>query len=155
VQVAWQNGLMDLAMPFMIQFMKDYVGKVDTLMADRKDNMEARKVSVCNIMSRATHVANRLAAATEPHASCLVCCVCMLYSSVMSSVYQCGSGQSRNRLMLKHKFVCTGVGKQTEGAAGAKQCIPELDAPCSPCSTCGWRPRLWWCASIWRCWWIW
>ena len=44
LQVAWQNGLTDLAMPFMIQFMKDYVGKVDTLMADRKDNMEARKV---------------------------------------------------------------------------------------------------------------
>ena len=42
--MAWQNGLMDLAMPFMIQFMKDYVGKVDTLMADRKENMEARKV---------------------------------------------------------------------------------------------------------------
>ncbi|DBA67143.1 hypothetical protein WJX79_007694 [Trebouxia sp. C0005] len=45
MEVAWQNGLMDLAMPFMIQFMKDYVGKVDTLMADRKDNMEARKES--------------------------------------------------------------------------------------------------------------
>ena len=44
MQVAWQNGLIDLAMPFMIQFMKDYVGKVDMLMADRKDNMEARKV---------------------------------------------------------------------------------------------------------------
>ena len=52
VQVAWQNGLMDLAMPFMIQFMKDYVGKVDTLMADRKDNMEERKVTVCNFMPR-------------------------------------------------------------------------------------------------------
>lgn len=46
LQVAWQNGLTDLAMPFMIQFMKDYVGKVDTLMADRKDNMEARKVGL-------------------------------------------------------------------------------------------------------------
>ena len=46
MQVAWQNGLIDLAMPFMIQFMKDYVGKVDVLMADRKDNMEARKVSL-------------------------------------------------------------------------------------------------------------
>ena len=44
LQVAWQNGLTDLAMPFMIQFMKDYVGKVDTLMADRKENIEARKV---------------------------------------------------------------------------------------------------------------
>jgi hypothetical protein len=52
VQVAWQNGLMDLAMPFMIQFMKDYVGKVDTLMSDRKDNMEERKVTVCNFMPR-------------------------------------------------------------------------------------------------------
>ena len=38
--------MIDLAMPFMIQFMKDYVGKVDTLMADRKDNMEARKVRI-------------------------------------------------------------------------------------------------------------
>ena len=46
MQIAWQNGLTDLAMPFMIQFMKDYVGKVDTLMADRKDNMEARKVGL-------------------------------------------------------------------------------------------------------------
>ena len=44
LQIAWQNGLTDLAMPFMIQFMKDYVGKVDTLMADRKENQEARKV---------------------------------------------------------------------------------------------------------------
>ena len=43
---------MDLAMPFMIQFMKDYVGKVDTLMADRKDNMEERKVTVCKFMPR-------------------------------------------------------------------------------------------------------
>lgn len=46
MQIAWQNGLTDLAMPFMIQFMKDYVGKVDTLMADRKENMEARKVGL-------------------------------------------------------------------------------------------------------------
>lgn len=46
MQIAWQNGLTDLAMPFMIQFMKDYVGKVDTLMADRKENTEARKVGL-------------------------------------------------------------------------------------------------------------
>ena len=50
MQIAWQNGLTDLAMPFMIQFMKDYVGKVDTLMADRKDNMEARKVGLLSCL---------------------------------------------------------------------------------------------------------
>lgn len=49
VQIAWQNGLTDLAMPFMIQFMKDYVGKVDTLMADRKDNIEAIKVELLRL----------------------------------------------------------------------------------------------------------
>ena len=65
VQVAWQNGLMDLAMPFMIQFMKDYVGKVDTLMADRKDNMEAHKVNVYKFMRRAIDIADSLAAATK------------------------------------------------------------------------------------------
>jgi len=77
VQVAWQNGLMDLAMPFMIQFMKDYVGKVDTLMADRKDNMEAHKVSVCKFMRRAMDIADSLAAATETSwpakPTCLFC----------------------------------------------------------------------------------
>ena len=35
----------------MIQFMKDYVGKVDTLMADRKENMEARKVCTPLLLS--------------------------------------------------------------------------------------------------------
>lgn len=57
VQVAWQNGLTDLAMPFMIQFMKDYVGKVDTLMADRKDNMEARKVGLLSCPTLHHHAA--------------------------------------------------------------------------------------------------
>lgn len=56
MQIAWQNGLTDLAMPFMIQFMKDYVGKVDTLMADRKENMEARKV--CLLSCPLLHVAS-------------------------------------------------------------------------------------------------
>lgn len=56
MQIAWQNGLTDLAMPFMIQFMKDYVGKVDTLMADRKDNMEARKVCLHSCCHQCLHL---------------------------------------------------------------------------------------------------
>ena len=31
------NGLMDLAMPYMIQTLRDYAGKVDALMAARKE----------------------------------------------------------------------------------------------------------------------
>ena len=31
------NGLTDLAMPYMIQTLRDYAGKVDALMAARKE----------------------------------------------------------------------------------------------------------------------
>ena len=31
------NGLTDLAMPFMIQTLRDYAGKVESLMAARKE----------------------------------------------------------------------------------------------------------------------
>lgn len=103
---------MDLAMPFMIQFMKDYVGKVDTLMADRKDNMEARKVNVFSVTHRTIGIAGSLAAAV----ACQVhmplaqpCCACLLCTSVMSSVYQSGSSQSRNLQMLQYHFACVGI----------------------------------------------
>ena len=44
--MAWANGLIDLAMPYMIQTMRDYVGRVDTLMQERKDSRDDKKVSV-------------------------------------------------------------------------------------------------------------
>ena len=44
--MAWANGLIDLAMPYMIQTMRDYVGRVDILMQERKDSREDKKVSV-------------------------------------------------------------------------------------------------------------
>jgi clathrin heavy chain len=43
LEVAWQHGLMDLAMPFMIQTMRDYGSKIDTLMAERAENREEKK----------------------------------------------------------------------------------------------------------------
>jgi len=41
LEVAWMNKLTDWAMPFMIQMLKEYTGKVDLLMSERK---EAREV---------------------------------------------------------------------------------------------------------------
>ncbi|PRW61204.1 clathrin heavy chain [Chlorella sorokiniana] len=43
LEVAWTNGLTDAAMPFLIQTLKDYTGKVDTLMHERREAQEARK----------------------------------------------------------------------------------------------------------------
>ncbi|PSC73488.1 clathrin heavy chain [Micractinium conductrix] len=42
LEVAWTNGLMDSIMPFLIQTLKDYTGKVDTLMHERREAQEAR-----------------------------------------------------------------------------------------------------------------
>jgi len=40
MEVAWMNGLTDLAMPYMIQVMREYHGKVDMLMTQRRDAEE-------------------------------------------------------------------------------------------------------------------
>ena len=50
--MAWANGLIDLAMPYMIQTMRDYVGRVDILMQERKDSREDKKVRAPCIMPR-------------------------------------------------------------------------------------------------------
>eukprot|EP00775_Hariotina_reticulata_P002627 gene2627-2928_t len=41
LEVAWMNKLMDFAMPYMIQSVKEYSGKVDLLMGERKEAKEA------------------------------------------------------------------------------------------------------------------
>lgn len=41
VQVAWMNGLMDFVFPYLIQFLKEYTGKVDALWKERKERQEA------------------------------------------------------------------------------------------------------------------
>jgi clathrin heavy chain len=43
LQVAYTNGLMDMVMPYLIQFLRDYSGKVDTLMHERKEAQEANR----------------------------------------------------------------------------------------------------------------
>ena len=41
-ELAWTNGLIDFAMPFMIQVLRDYTGKVDSLVEDKKDRNDER-----------------------------------------------------------------------------------------------------------------
>lgn len=41
LEVAWMNKLMDYAMPYVIQSVKEYSGKVDLLMSERKEAKEA------------------------------------------------------------------------------------------------------------------
>lgn len=41
LEVAWMHKLMDYAMPYMIQTVKEYTGKVDLLMSERKEAKEA------------------------------------------------------------------------------------------------------------------
>jgi clathrin heavy chain len=37
VELAWMNGLMDFAMPYMVQFIKEVNSKVELLMSERKE----------------------------------------------------------------------------------------------------------------------
>lgn len=46
LELAWSNGLTDFAMPYMIQAIKEYVGKVDELLAERKDKEDAKEQAV-------------------------------------------------------------------------------------------------------------
>jgi clathrin heavy chain len=43
LEVAWSNKLMDTVMPYMIQFLRDYSGKVDILMKERAEALEESK----------------------------------------------------------------------------------------------------------------
>jgi|TARA_B110000967_G_scaffold205873_1_gene251345 clathrin heavy chain len=55
-ELAWMHGLMDYSAPYMIQFMRDYAGKVDALVADKKDRntekVEAEKEAVKEQMNQ-------------------------------------------------------------------------------------------------------
>jgi clathrin heavy chain len=55
-ELAWMHGLMDYVVPYMIQFMRDYAGKVDALLADKKDRntekVEAEKEAVKEQMNQ-------------------------------------------------------------------------------------------------------
>ena len=41
LQVAWMNGLMDFVFPYLIQFLKEYTGKVDNLWKEKKERQVA------------------------------------------------------------------------------------------------------------------
>lgn len=43
LELAWSHGMLDFAMPYIVQFMRDYVGKVDSLLADKKEAKEAKE----------------------------------------------------------------------------------------------------------------
>eukprot|EP00878_Enallax_costatus_P009783 GHUV01010216.1.p1 GENE.GHUV01010216.1~~GHUV01010216.1.p1 ORF type:complete len:693 (+),score=274.84 GHUV01010216.1:1211-3289(+) len=57
LEVAWMNKLMDYAMPYMIQAVKEYSGKVDLLMSERKEAKEAVQAQQDN-MQKAQAQAN-------------------------------------------------------------------------------------------------
>ena len=40
--MAWTNGLTDMVMPYMIQFLRDYTSKVDLLLHERKEAQVGR-----------------------------------------------------------------------------------------------------------------
>jgi len=42
LELAWVNGLMDFAMPYLIQFTREYAGKVDNLVTDKKERNEEK-----------------------------------------------------------------------------------------------------------------
>lgn len=43
LELAWRNKLMDMVMPYMIQFLRDYSNKVDILTKERREAQEANK----------------------------------------------------------------------------------------------------------------
>lgn len=46
MEVAWLHGLQGFAMPYMVQVVKEYTGKVDLLMSERRDAKDAEKGAV-------------------------------------------------------------------------------------------------------------
>eukprot|EP00217_Crustomastix_stigmatica_P007377 CAMPEP_0183790040 /NCGR_PEP_ID=MMETSP0803_2-20130417/775_1 /TAXON_ID=195967 /ORGANISM="Crustomastix stigmata, Strain CCMP3273" /LENGTH=1665 /DNA_ID=CAMNT_0026034229 /DNA_START=270 /DNA_END=5267 /DNA_ORIENTATION=+ len=43
LELAWTNGMLDFAMPFMVQFVRDYISKVDQLLIDKQEAKEAEE----------------------------------------------------------------------------------------------------------------
>ncbi|MEW5307198.1 MAG: hypothetical protein WDW36_009606 [Sanguina aurantia] len=43
LELAWLHGLMDFAFPYLIQVVKEYTGKVDTLLTERKDDRKEKE----------------------------------------------------------------------------------------------------------------
>ncbi|GLI67875.1 hypothetical protein VaNZ11_012164 [Volvox africanus] len=43
LELSWMNGLTDYSMPYMIQMLKEYVGKVDLLMSERKEQQKEKE----------------------------------------------------------------------------------------------------------------
>lgn len=43
LEMAWTNGLTELAMPYLIQAVQEYTGKVDFLLAERKEQADAKE----------------------------------------------------------------------------------------------------------------
>jgi len=65
MELAWLNGMMDCAMPFMIQFMREYSHKVNVLENDKKTR-EAEKTSQEAEVKQAEHQQNMYAQLLPP-----------------------------------------------------------------------------------------
>mmetsp|Transcript_17321 Transcript_17321/g.52085 ORF Transcript_17321/g.52085 Transcript_17321/m.52085 type:complete len:1674 (-) Transcript_17321:219-5240(-) len=52
LELAWTHGLTDFAMPYLIQTVKEYTGKVDDLLAARKDNEAAKDAETKKVQAQ-------------------------------------------------------------------------------------------------------
>lgn len=43
LELGWMHGLMDFAMPYVIQIVKEYTGKIDMLVSERKESQQAQE----------------------------------------------------------------------------------------------------------------
>lgn len=64
--MAWTNKLTDQVMPFMIQWLKDYSSKVDLLILERKEALQA-KVQVATLLFDVTCLLFRVSGSAACH----------------------------------------------------------------------------------------
>ncbi|GFH26884.1 clathrin heavy chain, partial [Haematococcus lacustris] len=56
LELSWRNGLLEFAFPYMIQAVKEYTGKVDMLMLERKEQTANQEAAA---KEQAAHEAQR------------------------------------------------------------------------------------------------
>lgn len=58
LEVAWMHKLMDFAMPYVIQAVKEYTGKVELLMSERKEAKDAAAAAADGLKAAAAQAAS-------------------------------------------------------------------------------------------------
>ena len=84
------NGLMDFVFPYLIQFLKEYTGKVDNLWKEKKERQEAAvdEESAKKQQEAQTNAYLQLmplALPAPPGMSCLIVASCIMSSSLLQA----------------------------------------------------------------------